>query len=53
MHLRRYAEQQMIKAVVGAGGKTTLIKKMAAEYLAQGKNVLVMTSTQIDRKSVV
>lgn len=47
MHLRRYAEQQMIKAVVGAGGKTTLIKKMAAEYLAQGKTVLVMTSTQM------
>ncbi|MBR5517366.1 MAG: putative selenium-dependent hydroxylase accessory protein YqeC [Firmicutes bacterium] len=37
----------MIIAVVGSGGKTTLIKKMAQKYLAEGKRVLVTTSTHM------
>lgn len=37
----------MIRAVVGAGGKTTLIRQMTKEYLAQGKTVLVTTSTHM------
>lgn len=37
----------MIIAVVGSGGKTTLIKKLASEYRAQGKTVLVTTSTHM------
>ena len=35
----------MIIAVVGSGGKTTLIKNMAAQYRAQGKTVLITPST--------
>lgn len=37
----------MIKAIVGAGGKTSLIKKMAYDYVKQGKNVFVTTSTHM------
>ncbi len=37
----------MIQAIVGAGGKTSLIKKYAEEYLAQGKKVFVTTSTHM------
>ena len=43
------AERQMsmIRAVVGAGGKTSLIKKMTADFLAEGKSVFVTTSTHM------
>lgn len=37
----------MIYAVTGSGGKTSLIKKMTADFLAQGKKVLVTTSTKM------
>lgn len=37
----------MIIAVVGSGGKTTLIKRYKEEYLSQGLKVLVMTSTHM------
>ena len=37
----------MIIAVVGSGGKTTLIKKLAAQYRSAGKTVLVTTSTHM------
>lgn len=37
----------MIIAVVGAGGKTSYIKKCAKEYIKQGKNVFVTTSTHM------
>lgn len=37
----------MVIAVVGAGGKTTLIKRMAKEYLAENKSVLITTSTHM------
>lgn len=37
----------MIKAVVGAGGKTTHIHNAAKEYLKQGLKVLVTTSTHM------
>lgn len=37
----------MILAFVGSGGKTTLLKKMAAEYRARGKNVFVTTTTHM------
>ena len=37
----------MIIAVVGSGGKTTLIKKLAQQYRAQGKTVLVTTTTHM------
>ena len=37
----------MIIAVVGSGGKTTLLKKMAADYRQQGKSVLVTTTTHM------
>ncbi len=33
--------------VVGAGGKTTLIKKLAGEFAAEGKRVLVTTTTHM------
>ena len=36
-----------IIAVVGAGGKTTYIKKKAKEYLEQGKKVFVTTTTHM------
>ena len=37
----------MIVAVVGSGGKTTLIKKLAEKYRAEGKTVLVTTTTHM------
>ena len=37
----------MIRAFVGAGGKTTLIHKQAAQYRAEGKQVFVTTSTHM------
>jgi xanthine dehydrogenase accessory factor len=37
----------MIISVVGSGGKTTLIKKLAAQYRAQGKTVFVTTTTHM------
>lgn len=37
----------MMIAVVGSGGKTTLIKNMAAQYRAQGKTVLITPSTHM------
>lgn len=37
----------MIQAVVGAGGKTSFIKKMVAEYRKQGKKVFVCTTTHV------
>ena len=37
----------MIIAVVGSGGKTTLIKKMAAQYRRAGKTVLITTTTHM------
>lgn len=37
----------MIIAVVGSGGKTTLIKKLSAQYRSEGKTVLVTTTTHM------
>ena len=37
----------MIIAFVGSGGKTTLLKKMAADYRNQGKSVFVTTTTHM------
>ena len=37
----------MILAVVGSGGKTTLIKKLAAQYRSEGKTILVTTTTHM------
>ena len=37
----------MIRAFVGAGGKTTLIHKQAAAFRAEGKQVFVTTSTHM------
>ena len=37
----------MIIAVVGSGGKTTLIRKLAARYRSEGKTVLVTTTTHM------
>ena len=37
----------MIIAVVGSGGKTTLIKKLASQYRSEGKTVLVTTTTHM------
>ena len=37
----------MIIAVVGSGGKTTLIKRLAARYRGEGKTVLVTTTTHM------
>ena len=39
-----------ITAVVGAGGKTTYIKKKAEEYTMLGKKVLVTTTTHMMRE---
>ena len=40
----------MVTAVVGAGGKTTLIRELSARYRAQGTRVLVTTSTHMFRE---
>ena len=37
----------MIIAVVGSGGKTTLIKKLAKQFCSEGKSVLVTTTTHM------
>lgn len=37
----------MMQAFVGSGGKTTLLKKMAAQYRREGKSVLVTTTTHM------
>ena len=37
----------MIIAVVGSGGKTTLVKKLADRYHSEGKTVLVTTTTHM------
>lgn len=37
----------MIRAFVGAGGKTTRIHRQAEQFLAQGKRVFVTTSTHM------
>ena len=37
----------MIIAVVGSGGKTTLIKKLVSQYLSKGKTVFVTTTTHM------
>ncbi len=37
----------MITAVVGFGGKTTLIKELAKQYVSQGKKVFVTTTTHM------
>lgn len=37
----------MIKAIVGSGGKTTLLKKMAQQYRSQGKTVFATTTTHM------
>ena len=37
----------MMIAVVGSGGKTTLLKKMAANYREQGKTVFLTTTTHM------
>lgn len=37
----------MVIAIVGSGGKTTLLKKLAREYRAQGKTVFVTTTTHM------
>lgn len=37
----------MITCVVGSGGKTTLIHKLANDYLQQGKRVLITTTTHM------
>ena len=37
----------MIVAVVGSGGKTTLIKTLAEQYRAEGKTVFVTTTTHM------
>lgn len=37
----------MIRAIVGAGGKTSLIKRLTSEYRKQGRSVFVTTSTHM------
>ena len=37
----------MIISIVGSGGKTTLLKKLAADYRAEGKRVFVTTTTHM------
>ena len=37
----------MVQAIVGAGGKTSLIRKLANEYRAEGKKVFVATTTHM------
>lgn len=40
----------MVIAVVGSGGKTTLIKKLAAQYRKKGRSVLITTTTHMFRE---
>ena len=37
----------MIKAIVGSGGKTTLLKKLTEQYRRQGKTVFATTTTHM------
>ena len=37
----------MIISIVGSGGKTTLLKKLAAQYRAEGKRVFATTTTHM------
>lgn len=37
----------MIYAIVGAGGKTGLLKEMAAQFRQEGKSVFVTTTTHM------
>jgi xanthine dehydrogenase accessory factor len=37
----------MITAIVGSGGKTTLLKQLALKYLSEGKTVFVTTTTHM------
>ena len=37
----------MIIAVIGSGGKTSLIRALAAQYRSQGKTVFVTTTTHM------
>lgn len=37
----------MIISIVGSGGKTTLLKKLATDYRAEGKKVFVTTTTHM------
>lgn len=37
----------MVRAIVGAGGKTSLIKEYAEKFIKQGKKVFVCTSTHM------
>lgn len=37
----------MMIAIVGSGGKTTLLKKLAEKYRSEGKRVLVTTTTHM------
>ena len=37
----------MIKAIIGSGGKTTLLKNLAQQYRAEGKTVFVTTTTHM------
>lgn len=41
----------MITCVVGSGGKTTLIHKLAKKYKEQGKRVLITTTTHMRKES--
>ena len=41
----------MITCVVGSGGKTTLIHKLAKFYMDQGKRVLITTTTHMYKES--
>ena len=41
----------MIRAVVGAGGKTSLIRKMAEESQKQGRKVLICTTTHMYKEA--
>ncbi len=41
----------MVISIVGSGGKTTLIKRMAEEFRHQGKKVFVTTSTHMSIES--
>ena len=44
VQFRRY---QMIISVIGSGGKTTYIHELKDKYVAQGKTVLMCTSTHM------
>ena len=37
----------MITAIIGAGGKTTLLHSLAKKYISEGKSVLVTTTTHM------